>query len=334
MGLPIKALGDNSNGMQKKVFITGITGFAGSHLAKYLIGKKNHTIAGSYYLEDSLPIVSDIRDEIECFKLDLTNASKTEEIIRAQKPDLIFHLAALTSPAESFKSPLFTITSNVAMQVNLLEAVKNNNLLNTKILIVSSADIYGIVSQNDLPIDENTGFRPTNPYAVSKLTGDYLGLQYVISHNLQIIRVRPFNHIGAGQSPQFVVSSFAKQIAEIERLHREPILHVGNIETKRDFTDVRDIVAAYLSILEKGKIGEVYNIGSGVAYKIADILDRLLALSLVQVTVEVDDLLLRPSDTPELVCDNSKLVKQTGWKPQYSIEDTLKTILDYWRKIV
>lgn len=320
--------------MRQKVLITGISGFAGNHLARFLLSKDSYDIVGTYYSKESLGVLSDILPHLACIHVDLTDAEKTDAIIREQKPDLIFHLAALTSPGESFKNPLLTITSNIAMQVNLLEAVKKNNLFATKILIVSSADIYGIVDQQDLPIDENTGFRPTNPYAVSKLTQDYLGLQYVISHNLHIVRVRPFNHIGEGQSPQFVVSSFAKQIAEIEKLHKEPILLVGNIETKRDFTDVRDIVAAYALILEKGKVGDVYNIGSGITYKISDILDKLLALSTLSIDVKIDEKLLRPSDTPELVCDNSKLVKQTGWKRQYSIEETLSNILDYWRRMV
>jgi len=319
--------------MQKKIFITGISGFAGNYLARYLLRKDTYEITGTYYSENSLSVLADISEKITSIKVDLTDAEKTKELIANSKPDYIFHLAALTSPAESFKSPLFTITSNVSMQVNLLEAVKENNLIDTKVLIVSSADVYGIVDPADLPINEQTGFNPTNPYAVSKLTQDYLGLQYVNAHNLQIIRVRPFNHIGAGQSPQFVVSAFAKQIAEIEKSKQEPMVHVGNIETKRDFTDVRDIVSAYVDILEKGRIGEVYNIGTGVAYKISDILDRLLAFSTVPIDVKIDPLLLRPSDTPELLCDNRKLVGVTGWHPTYTIDDTLKNILDYWRNI-
>ncbi len=320
--------------MQKKAFITGISGFAGSYLAKHLVTTNNYAVAGTYYAEDSLSVLSEIRDQIDCVKADLTNAAKTEEIIGDQKPDLVFHLAALTSPAESFKSPLTTITNNIAMGVNLLEAIKNNKLEKTRILIVSSADVYGIVSPKDLPIDEDTPFAPTNPYAVSKITQDFLGLQYNIAHDLQIVRVRPFNHIGARQSPQFVVSSFAKQIAEIEKLHKDRVIHVGNIETKRDFTDVRDVVTAYELILNKGIIGDVYNIGSGRAHKISDILHILLSMSTVKINVKIDDMLLRPSDTPELVCDNRKLVAQTGWKPKYRMQETLSSILDYWRNIV
>jgi GDP-4-dehydro-6-deoxy-D-mannose reductase len=320
--------------MQKKVFITGISGFAGSHLARHLVKSQNYSVSGTFYAEDSLPILSDIRDAINCIQADLTNKAQTEAIIKEQKPDFIFHLAALTSPAQSFKNPLATITDNVAMQINLLEAIKTYELMHTRILIISSADVYGVVSQSDLPIDEQTPFRPTNPYAVSKITQDYLALQYTIAHDLEIIRVRPFNHIGSGQSAQFVVSAFAKQIAEIEKGKKEPILRVGNIETKRDFTDVRDMVKAYGLILEKGDIGEVYNIGTGKAYKISDILDILLHMSTTQIDVKIDETLLRPSDTPELLCDNTKFVSKTGWRAEYSIEETLQTILDYWRKIV
>lgn len=320
--------------MVEKVFITGITGFAGNQLARHLLKKGPYTISGTYYSEESLQVVSDIRNEINCIKVDLTDAEKTEQIIADQKPDIIFHLAALAASGESFKNPLMTITRNVAMEVNVLEAVRKYELLHTKILIVSSADVYGIVQAQDLPIDENTKFCPTNPYAVSKITQDFLGLQYMISHNLQIVRVRPFNHIGPGQSPNFVVSSFAKQIAEIEKSKREPILYVGNIETKRDFTDVRDMVEAYALILKHGKIGDVYNIGSGVAYKIGDILDMLLQFSSTQINVKIDGRLLRPSDTPELVCDNKKLLSVISWKPKYAIKETLESILDYWRQIV
>lgn len=318
----------------KKVFITGISGFAGKHLAEYLFKKGTYKISGTYYTEESLQVLEDIQDKITCIKADLTDVEQARAIIAAEKPDYIYHLAALTSPSESFHSPLQTMTSNIGMEINLLEAVREYKLFASRILIVSSADIYGIVGEKNLPIDENTPFHPTNPYAVSKLTQDYLGLQYALAYNLKIVRVRPFNHIGPYQSPQFVVSAFAKQIAEIEKEKTEPVLHVGNLEAKRDFTDVRDMVVGYHMILEQGAISEVYNIGSGKAYKIAQIVDMLLSLSSRKITVQVDEALLRPSDTPELICDNTKFVRKTGWKQHYTIEETLKTILDYWRKIV
>jgi len=175
---------------------------------------------------------------------------------------------------------------------------------------------------------------PTNPYAVSKIAQDFLGLQYFLSYGLKIVRVRPFNHIGPRQSPRFVVPSFAKQIAEIEKGKKENILHVGNLSSRRDFTDVRDMVAAYLLSLEKGDLGDVYNIGSGVSRQISKMLDMLLSLSSKKIDVEIDKSLFRPKDDPELVCDKSKFTKQTGWEPKIEIEKTLKDTLDYYRNIV
>ena len=183
----------------KKVFITGITGFAGRQLARHLHSQGTYSISGTYHSEKSLTVFHDLTDQISFHHLDLHDKEQVQTLLATIKPDYIFHLAALASPAESFKDPFLTISSNVAMEINLLEAVKNLELLTTRILIVSSADVYGIVDPKDLPIDEQTGFHPTNPYAVSKLTQDFLGLQYATSHNLEIIRVRPFNHIGAGQ---------------------------------------------------------------------------------------------------------------------------------------
>lgn len=320
--------------MLKKALITGLSGFAGSHLAKLLISQKNYEVSGTYLVENSLNNVTEIKDSLDLRKINLLNNNEVFSLVNSLKPDLIFHLAALTSPAESFKNPSETFANNAVAQINLLEAVRESSLLNTKILIVSSADAYGKVSKEDLPINEDTKFTPMNSYAVSKIAQDFLGLQYYLSYNLKIIRVRPFNHIGPKQAPNFVVSSFAKRIAEIEEGREEPILLVGNLEAKRDFTDVRDMVAAYLLAIEKGKEGDVYNLGSGISYKISDILDKLLSLSKIKISVKVDPTLFRPSDEPELLCDNQKFVRLTGWKPAYSLEQTLKDTLDYWRKII
>lgn len=320
--------------MAKKVLITGISGFAGSFLAEHLLLQKKYIISGTYLTEASLANVAHIKKDLDLISINLLDKDKVFELVSTAQPDLIFHLAALSSPSDSFKSPAETITNNVAAQVNLLEAVYKKNLINSRILITSSADIYGVVSEKDLPIDENTPFVPANPYAVSKITQDFLALQYFISYKLNIIRVRPFNHIGPRQAPGFVVSDFARRIAQIEKTQEKPILRVGNLTAKRDFTDVRDMVLAYVLALEKGSAGDVYNIGSGKAYSIEEILNIMLSIAKVKITVEEDPELIRPSDTPKLICDHQKFTKATAWEPTIGIKQTLKDTLDYWRNIV
>lgn len=318
----------------KKVLITGITGFAGSHLASHLLSKKEYAVSGTYLLEDSLKTIGTIKDKIRTVRIDLSNQSHVLKLIGEFKPDLVFHLAALTAPGDSFTNPVKTVNNNISLEINLLEAIKTNNFLATKILIVSSAEIYGLVKKEDLPIDEETPFMPTNPYAVSKLAQDFLGLQYFLSHNLKIVRVRPFNHIGPKQSPSFVVGAWASQIAKIEKGKSKPVLMVGNLEARRDFTDVRDMVEAYLLAIEKGEFGEVYNIGSGTSYKISNVLKILLSKSKIKVLVKEDESLLRPSDNPHLICDPSKFKRLTRWTPKIPLEKTLEDTLDYWRNIV
>lgn len=320
--------------MSKKVLITGITGFAGSYLANYLAKTKNFNLSGTYLFEDSLKNIQDIKNEINAVKVNLMDFEETQNLINSVRPDLVFHLAALTSPADSFKNPSETITNNISAEVNVLEALRQASLNEARILITSSADVYGKVLKEDLPMNEETKLMPTNPYSVSKIAQDYLGLQYFLSYNIKVIRVRPFNHIGPKQSPNFAVSSFAQKIAEIEKGRNKPVIYVGNLDTRRDFTDVRDMVKAYVLILEKGKEGEVYNIGSGVSYEMGDILNKLLVLSKVKIDVKIDQSLFRPTDTPELICDYTKMKRITNWSPQISIEQTLQDILDYWRKIV
>ena len=317
-----------------KALITGITGFAGSYLAEHLLLTRKYDVSGTYLLEESLKNVKDIKDKLHLVKADLSQEKSVFNIIKNVSPSVIFHLASLTSPADSFNNPTQTLTNNISLQVNLLEGVRKNNLFNTKILIVSSADIYGLVKKEDLPIDEQTPLMPTSPYSVSKIAQDFLGLTYFLSYKLKIIRVRPFNHIGPKQSPHFVVSAFAKQIAEIEKGKRTPTLHVGNLDAKRDFTNVKDMMNAYILAIEKGKDGEAYNIGSGISYKISDILNKLVLMSSSKIKIEKDKALFRPNDNPDLVCDPNKFTKLTGWKPRISMETTLKDTLDYWRNII
>lgn len=320
--------------MVKKVLITGISGFVGSHLAEYLLTQEAYSIYGTYLSESSLVNIASLKEKLTLTQIDLQDEKKVFTLIEEIKPDIIFHLAALSSVGQSFEKPAETIINNVVVQVNILEAVRRLKLTETKILIVTSADVYGKVAKEDIPIDEETKFQPANAYAISKITQDFLGLQYFISYKLKVIRARPFNHIGPRQATGFVIADWAQKIAKIEKGMLEPILRVGNLEAQRDFTDVRDMVKAYALLIEKGAIGDVYNIGSGVSHKIADVLTMLLSFSKVQISIDVEPQLLRPEDSPERVCDNRKFVQLTGWKPTISLETTLKETLDYWRQIV
>lgn len=314
----------------KKVLITGITGFAGSHLADYLLSVGTYEVSGSCTDDAKVANLASSKDRVRLHKLNLLDEEGTNQLISKEKPDFLFHLAALTSPKSSFDNPRDTFTNNVSAQINILEAVRKYSM-ETRVLVVSSAEVYGLVTLENLPIDEETPFNPTNPYAVSKLAQDYLGLQYFLSHKLKIIRVRPFNHFGPRQSPAFVIPAFAKRIVEIEK-GQEKTMKVGNLSSKRDFTDVSDIVKAYVLALEKGKLGEVYNLGSGKSYEIAKILEMMISLSRVKIETETDQSLMMPSDNPELVCDYSKFKNLTGWIPEIPIEKTLQDTLEYWRK--
>ncbi len=318
----------------KKALITGISGFVGGYLAEHLLSLQDFEVYGSYHSETSISSLSSIKDSLHLFQVDMSEKDAVGNLVANLRPAYIFHLAALTSPAESMKNPGATINTNINAEINLLEALRNNNLTDTRCLIVSSAEIYGQVAESDLPIDEETSFKPLSPYAVSKIAQDYLGLQYFLAYNLPVIRVRPFNHVGPKQSEKFVLSSFAKQIAEIEKGGKEPVMKVGNLEAKKDFTDVRDMVRAYSMVIEKGISGDVYNIGSGKSYKIADMLQTLLSFSHIKITVEQDPLLVRKTDVKEYVCDNTKIQSITGWKPEIPFDTTMKDTLDYWRALV
>ena len=316
----------------KKVFITGITGFAGSFLAEHIASQKDYEIFGSFLSDTNLENTSSVKEKVSLRQIDLRDSQKLQDLIKEIRPDFVYHLAALTSPADSFKNPAGFINNNTEAEVNLLEAIRVAGIF-PKVLIASSAEVYGEVAAGNLPIDEDTPLRPATPYAVSKIAQDFLGLQYFISYKIPVIRVRPFNHIGPRQAPNFVVSSFSKRIVDIER-GKESVMRVGNLMAKRDFTDVRDIVRGYLLLLEMGDPGDVYNIGSGKSYKISEILDKLLSMSNKDIKIEIDKQLLRPIDVPELVCDNKKIFQKTGWKPEIPIEKTLADTLDYWRSMV
>jgi len=317
----------------KKAFVTGITGFAGSFLAEHLVSK-GFEVSGTYLFPESVGNIAPIKDSVILYKVDLAQRDAVSAAISKAKPDLLFHLAAIATTGDSFSNAGEVIINNITAQLNILDSLLEHNLKKCKALIVSSGDIYGNVAEENLPISENESLKPMNPYSISKIAQDFMGLQYFLAHELPVVRVRPFNHIGPRQSPGFVVSAFAKKIAEIEKGIRPPILTAGNLETSRDFSDVRDMMRAYLLALEKGIPGDVYNIGSGTSYKISDILNKLLSFSNKQIKVEVDNSLVRKKDAKESRCDNKKFVDLTGWKATIPIEKSLKDTLDYWRNIV
>jgi GDP-4-dehydro-6-deoxy-D-mannose reductase len=308
-----------------RILITGASGFAGRHLVGQLSASTDWEITGlQAHTASSLP-------GARMLVCDLLDADLTTRVIARQRPDIIFHLAAQAYVPKAVANPAETLVNNIVSQVNLLEACRDAKL-NPIIVVVSSADIYGDVPSEQSPIVEQQPFRPRNPYAVSKATQDMLGLQYFLSYRMRIVRVRPFNHIGPGQNDRFVVSSLARQIAEIEAGCADPVLLVGNLDARRDFLDVRDVVRAYQLVARDEFAGDVFNVASGVARPIRAVLEQLLSLSTASVTVREDPARLRPSDIPSLVGDASKLRAAVGWEPSIAFEQSIADSLDAWRR--
>jgi GDP-4-dehydro-6-deoxy-D-mannose reductase len=246
------------------------------------------------------------------------------------QPEAIYHLAGQAFVPTSWEDPWDTLKNNTRPQLNILQAMVQQKS-KARLLIVASNQVYGQVTSEQLPVKEDTPFRPDNPYGVSKVAQDMLALQYHLSHGVDVLRVRAFNHIGPRQSPFFVASSFARQVAEIEAGLAKPTIRVGNLEARRDFTDVVDVMRAYALLVEYGDPGEAYNVGTGRAYSIQYLLDVLLDYGNVEIKIEQDPTRMRPSDVPILYADNSKLRSKTGWEPTYTFEESLQRVLDYWR---
>lgn len=311
-----------------RILLTGIAGFAGSHLAEYLLTLANVEIHGVVHRHDRR--IQHLQNRLHLHRGDLRNALWVSELVQGVQPDYTLHLAAWSDVGGSWQQPWTTYELNIQCQLNLLEALRRWQPT-CRTLVVTSNEVYGLVQTADLPIDEATPFRPNNPYGVSKVTQDMMALQYWYSYGLPTVRARSFNHIGPGQSADFVASAFARQIAEIESGLRPPVVTVGNLETERDFTDVRDVVRAYWLILTQGQPGAVYNVGCGQSRPVRWLLETLLALSKVQVELVVDPARLRPSDVPISVCNNHQLVRATGWQPQIELRDSLRDLLQSWR---
>ncbi len=309
-----------------RALVTGAGGFVGKHLLAYLLAHTDWRI----YANAHAASVHPGNGRVKWVTSDLTSKAETTAMVAEVRPDYVFHLAAQSHVQEAFKDPEGTFMTNVVGQLNLLDALRES-VPHARVLVVCSSEEYGLVRSEDIPIDEDTPFRPNNPYAVSKIAQDALATQYFLSYGQQAVRVRPFNHIGPGQTEHFVTAAFAHQVANIEAGIQEPVISVGNLEAERDFTDVRDTVRAYHLALTQGEAGEVYNVGSGVARKMQWILDTFISLSKIAVEVRQDPSRMRPSDIPLLVCDPTKFRKLTDWQPEIPIEQTLEDILESWR---
>lgn len=313
-----------------RALVTGAGGFVGKHLLSYLSSHTGWELHGNTHVP---PKEDGHLSNVKWSSYDLTSREQVVALAVQAKPDYVFHLAAQSNVQVAFKDPEATLMNNVLGQLHLLDALREH-APQARTLVVCSSEQYGLVRPEDIPIDEDTPFRPNNPYAVSKIAQDALAVQYFLSYKQQTIRVRPFNHIGPGQTEHFVTAAFARQVARIEAGLQEPVIYVGNLQAERDFTDVRDMVRAYLLAVTMGEPGEVYNIGSGKGYSIQWALDMLVAMSTARVEVKTDPARMRPADIPTLICDPTKFHNLTGWQPRIPIEQTLLDILDYWREKV
>lgn len=315
----------------KRVLITGITGFAGSHLADFLLEEHPEIeVWGTYRWRSRRENIEHIEGRIRLLECELDDATAVRRALEAARPDAIFHLAAQSFVPASWVAPADTLQSNILGQTNLFEAIRELEL-DPVVQIACSSEEYGLVLPGETPIRESNPLRPLSPYAVSKVAQDYLGYQYFQSYGIKAIRTRGFNHEGPRRGEVFVMSNFAKQVAAIEAGLHEPLIRVGNLDSVRDFTDVRDMVRAYFLAAERATPGEVYNIASGKGITIRDMLQKILDRSTVAVRVEVDPARLRPSDVEVLLGDASKFRAATGWEPRIPLDQTIADTLDYWR---
>lgn len=317
---------------KQKVLITGIAGFVGSHLAELLLSK-GYEVYGLCRPRSKTDHIEGIKNKLHLEDADLLDSHSLYTTIARIKPEYIFHLAAQSFVPTSWVSPSVTLEVNIVGSANLFESVRQAGI-NPAIQIACSSEEYGLIRPEEIPVKEDNPLRPQSPYAVSKVAMDYLGYQYYCSYNMRIVRTRGFNHTGPRRGETFVTSNFAKQIALIEKEKQEPVISVGNLDAQRDWTDVRDIVRGYLLALEKCDPGEVYNICSGRAVRVRNMLNLLLSFSKVKVEIRPDPTRMRPSDVPVLVGDNTKFRKKTGWKPEIPFEKTMEDLLNYWRERV
>jgi GDP-4-dehydro-6-deoxy-D-mannose reductase len=311
-----------------RILITGVSGFIGSHLSEFLL-RKNIEVHGTYFKEEELVNIKEFKDRIDLHLLDVRDEEKVKQLIKDTEPEVIYHLAAQSFPTVSWEKPKETLETNVLGTTYIFEAVKYLGL-DSKILVACSSAEYGFVTEDEVPVKEDHRLLPLHPYGVSKVAQDLLAYQYYKNFGMKSLRVRIFNTTGPRKTND-VCSDFTKQIAAIEKGLMENRMSVGNLEGRRDITDVRDMVNAFWLVCEKGKLGEVYNICSSRAHKIQHLLDIMLKLSTVSINVFQDPKKMRPSDEPIIMGDNAKIRSDCGWEPKIPIEETIRNMLDYWR---
>src|SRR5712664_2628239 len=311
-----------------RILITGITGFVGSHLAEFALAR-GVDVFGSVRWRSKMEHIEGFRDRVTLIESDLRDLLSVRTVLEQARPDYIIHLAAQSFVHASWQTPVETFYTNVVSQMNLFEVMRQLGS-SARFLVIGSSEEYGLVEPDELPIRETNPLRPLSPYAVSKVTQDLMGFQYFKSYGLDIVRARAFNHSGPRRGEVFATSSFAKQIAEAEAGLREPFVSVGDLKPTRDFSDVRDIVQGYWTLLERGTAGEVYNLCSGVDWSIERMLNFLMSQStLDRLEIRPDPARLRPSDVPTLRGCAEKIQHAVGWTPRIPLEQTLGDLLEY-----
>jgi len=316
----------------ERALITGITGFVGSHLAEFLLDK-GVEVYGIARWRSKLDNIIHVKDKVKLLEADMRDGHSVERAVAESMPDYVFHLASQSFVPMSWRAPADTMETNAVGTIHLLEAVRQSKR-DPVIQVAGSSEEYGMVYPDELPIRETNPLRPLSPYGVSKVAADKLGCQYHMSYGLRTVITRAFNHTGPRRGDVFVTSNFALQIAEIEKGLTQPIIYVGNLTARRDFSDVRDVVKAYWLAVTKCDYGEAYNICSEKDTTIQSLLDLLLAITDKRIEVKQDPARMRPSDVAVLHGDCSKLKEKTGWKPEIAFEKTMGDLLNYWRERV
>ena len=315
-----------------KCLITGAAGFAGSHLADYLLSQGEDVVA-LIAPQDDLVNLNHVLSRIVVERVDVQDAGGVQQLLKKTKPHRIYHLAALSSPVESLRDPVLTYNVNSYGTLNLLCAWRQIEM-DCRFLYVSSGEVYGADPAGPMPLREDCPMRPVNPYAASKAVGELVAFQFYKSYGFPIVRVRPFNHTGPRQTAAFVCSSLARQVVEIEAGLRSPTITVGNLKVQRDFSDVRDIVQGYHLLLEKGEPGDVYQLCSGRPVSIESVVQTLNSFASKPFQVVVDESRVRTQEAPELWGDPSKAKQAVGWAPKFTLEMTLRDLRRWWEQVL